>query len=138
MRGRGSPLRRRDGQGRTKVAGSALDRDFHADHRRYPARPDDARTWPGCRPPPIRRAHRAHRSNSRSPGSRRGTVRRHRGATRSEEHTSELQSLMRISYAVFCLQKKNERAHDNTPDTHVTIVQIIMYETRTTHTINPV
>src|SRR3546814_1862470 len=29
---------------------------------------------------------------------------------RSEEHTSELQSLMRISYAVFCLQKKN---HNN-------------------------
>src|SRR3546814_5140267 len=28
-------------------------------------------------------------------------------ALRSEEHTSELQSLMRISYAVFCLQKKN-------------------------------
>src|SRR3546814_10313579 len=28
-------------------------------------------------------------------------------AERSEEHTSELQSLMRISYAVFCLQKKN-------------------------------
>src|SRR3546814_7441712 len=29
-----------------------------------------------------------------------------RGADRSEEHTSELQSLMRISYAVFCLKKK--------------------------------
>src|SRR3546814_1535628 len=29
------------------------------------------------------------------------------GAPRSEEHTSELQSLMRISYAVFCLKKKN-------------------------------
>src|SRR3546814_3674497 len=29
-----------------------------------------------------------------------------RGANRSEEHTSELQSLMRISYAVFCLTKK--------------------------------
>src|SRR3546814_2531485 len=29
-----------------------------------------------------------------------------RGGLRSEEHTSELQSLMRISYAVFCLQKK--------------------------------
>src|SRR3546814_4195372 len=29
-------------------------------------------------------------------------------ALRSEEHTSELQSLMRISYAVFCLQKKTE------------------------------
>src|SRR3546814_2125149 len=30
-------------------------------------------------------------------------------ALRSEEHTSELQSLMRISYAVFCLQQKNKR-----------------------------
>src|SRR3546814_8680532 len=29
------------------------------------------------------------------------------GAIKSEEHTSELQSLMRISYAVFCLKKKN-------------------------------
>src|SRR3546814_3358805 len=29
-------------------------------------------------------------------------------AARSEEHTSELQSLMRISYAVFCLKKKNK------------------------------
>src|SRR3546814_1471466 len=32
-----------------------------------------------------------------------------RGALRSEEHTSELQSLMRISYAVFCLKKKQEK-----------------------------
>src|SRR3546814_9466919 len=31
------------------------------------------------------------------------------GLSRSEEHTSELQSLMRISYAVFCLKKKNTR-----------------------------
>src|SRR3546814_6518437 len=31
------------------------------------------------------------------------------GAKRSEEHTSELQSLMRISYAVFCLKKKNTK-----------------------------
>src|SRR3546814_6065883 len=30
------------------------------------------------------------------------------GVLRSEEHTSELQSLMRISYAVFCLKKKNK------------------------------
>src|SRR3546814_10006375 len=36
---------------------------------------------------------------------------------RSEEHTSELQSLMRISYAVFCLQKKNK----NTKNTKQTI-----------------
>src|SRR3546814_2451397 len=31
------------------------------------------------------------------------------GEIRSEEHTSELQSLMRISYAVFCLKKKNKK-----------------------------
>src|SRR3546814_6345189 len=38
-----------------------------------------------------------------------GAPRRRRASTsrRSEEHTSELQSLMRISYAVFCLKKKN-------------------------------
>src|SRR3546814_13447819 len=32
------------------------------------------------------------------------------GGRRSEEHTSELQSLMRISYAVFCLKKKNTKS----------------------------
>src|SRR3546814_5708854 len=32
-------------------------------------------------------------------------------AGRSEEHTSELQSLMRISYAVFCLKQKNNNAN---------------------------
>src|SRR3546814_7662365 len=48
---------------------------------------------------------------------------------RSEEHTSELQSLMRISYAVFCLKKTNTpqstiRHHDKT-------------QTETTHILNP-
>src|SRR3546814_4047436 len=47
---------------------------------------------------------------------------------RSEEHTSELQSLMRISYAVFCLTKKNyhiykriqqNKQHINTEDKHM-------------------
>src|SRR3546814_10035887 len=33
-------------------------------------------------------------------------------AVRSEEHTSELQSLMRISYAVFCLKKKQKKEED--------------------------
>src|SRR3546814_2802844 len=33
---------------------------------------------------------------------------------RSEEHTSELQSLMRISYAVFCLKKKKTTTHEET------------------------
>src|SRR3546814_4791741 len=39
---------------------------------------------------------------------------------RSEEHTSELQSLMRISYAVFCLKKKqhNKHTHQHTTTTH--------------------
>src|SRR3546814_4661349 len=37
-------------------------------------------------------------------------------AVRSEEHTSELQSLMRISYAVFCLKKKkNHNIYNDTP-----------------------
>src|SRR3546814_3528319 len=36
---------------------------------------------------------------------------------RSEEHTSELQSLMRISYAVFCLKKK--KAHTITPQYYI-------------------
>src|SRR3546814_2928754 len=42
---------------------------------------------------------------------------RGRGSPRSEEHTSELQSLMRISYAVFCLKKKKKRAqqHETIP-----------------------
>src|SRR3546814_4069691 len=55
------------------------------------------------------------------------------GLTRSEEHTSELQSLMRISYAVFCLKKKKyidrvahqdeiEHEKDETPDTNSNIV----------------
>src|SRR3546814_3881163 len=35
---------------------------------------------------------------------------------RSEEHTSELQSLMRISYAVFCLKKKKTKNTTNTQD----------------------
>src|SRR3546814_4271168 len=39
---------------------------------------------------------------------------RARRRLRSEEHTSELQSLMRISYAVFCLKKKNEQKDTNT------------------------
>src|SRR3546814_2171412 len=37
---------------------------------------------------------------------------------RSEEHTSELQSLMRISYAVFCLKKKNYNKHDTLINNH--------------------
>src|SRR3546814_4207069 len=38
--------------------------------------------------------------------------------TRSEEHTSELQSLMRISYAVFCLKKKNKYTYTINTETY--------------------
>src|SRR3546814_4974139 len=40
------------------------------------------------------------------------------GRPRSEEHTSELQSLMRISYAVFCLKKKKNKK-TNYENTHI-------------------
>src|SRR3546814_10826857 len=46
-----------------------------------------------------------------------------RDVDRSEEHTSELQSLMRISYAVFCLKKKTNQLkthHITKPNTHTT------------------
>src|SRR3546814_2059424 len=42
-----------------------------------------------------------------------------RDRPRSEEHTSELQSLMRISYAVFCLKKK-KRKYSNTNESNIT------------------
>src|SRR3546814_3521895 len=38
---------------------------------------------------------------------------------RSEEHTSELQSLMRISYAVFCLKKKKKKKHTEILSTQI-------------------
>src|SRR3546814_4893267 len=45
-------------------------------------------------------------------------VDRKQPSVRSEEHTSELQSLMRISYAVFCLKKKNHHK-DNRKNTDI-------------------
>src|SRR3546814_3614682 len=45
-------------------------------------------------------------------------ARRHMRYFRSEEHTSELQSLMRISYAVFCLKKKNKTQYIIKKPTH--------------------
>src|SRR3546814_3274509 len=57
-----------------------------------------------------------HRKNPdddfQTPGQRAKPDERHR-RERSEEHTSELQSLMRISYAVFCLKKKKTRLNTN-------------------------
>src|SRR3546814_1268186 len=45
--------------------------------------------------------------------------RRGRYRTRSEEHTSELQSLMRISYAVFCLKKKKKHTKEQLKESKI-------------------
>src|SRR3546814_3818536 len=63
--------------------------------------------------------HRLRQRGRLVAGTRTRRIEHHRLEPRSEEHTSELQSLMRISYAVFCLKKKNkeqlpiEKAHRN-------------------------
>src|SRR3546814_7529308 len=64
----------------------------------------------GGRTAARRRGARARRSGTAGPGreGRAGAAQRHAIFDRSEEHTSELQSLMRISYAVFCLNKQNK------------------------------
>src|SRR3546814_3222416 len=66
-----------------------------------------------------RRAHSLH-ALAKGRGDRGGVERRRRrfeqrlrSFGRSEEHTSELQSLMRISYAVFCLKKKKQQDIEN-------------------------
>src|SRR3546814_4918124 len=55
---------------------------------------------------------------------------------RSEEHTSELQSLMRISYAVFCLKKKKpEKIKTHNTDNNLTIIKQRSNNTHTNHII---
>src|SRR3546814_6526728 len=88
-------FRSRDGHHQHRALGasvralSACDHGLAADARRR-SRPEKPR---GRRPSHGEPDHRSHRS-------------------RSEEHTSELQSLMRISYAVFCLKKKKKKHTD--------------------------
>src|SRR3546814_8695695 len=71
------------------------------------------------RPRVNRRPARRNGSEVQRPrrfGQRGAAVFRPTGSNRSEEHTSELQSLMRNSYAVFCLKKKNKNTktvHDH-------------------------
>src|SRR3546814_8927928 len=74
-------------------------------------------------------------------GRRGGTKGEKRMGGRSEEHTSELQSLMRISYAVFCLKKKKKPAtrltyiqqrQNNKPSTTDIIVDIRIIPSHTT------
>src|SRR3546814_1122895 len=65
-------------------------------------------------PPPgwQGRASRRHTRSSRRIRRRNCASLRAGWPNRSEEHTSELQSLMRISYAVFCLKKKKKSRHN--------------------------
>src|SRR3546814_3057780 len=72
--------------------------------------------WPHISPAPWDGGTAARRPMS--PGRSSWSLPQHmRGCTgrdnRSEEHTSELQSLMRISYAVFCLKKKTTNTHQH-------------------------
>src|SRR3546814_7182295 len=70
---------------------------------------------PASRCPCFRAAARRRGTKSRGPSPwsvHDPPASRERNDIRSEEHTSELQSLMRISYAVFCLKKKT-KSHNN-------------------------
>src|SRR3546814_998104 len=58
-------------------------------------------------------AHRVAHHQQRAQAEQECQHPRHAAAKRSEEHTSELQSLMRISYAVFCLKKKTTKTKHN-------------------------
>src|SRR3546814_10092735 len=85
---------------------------------------------------PLPRAGGRARAGSRGAGT--GARRRaaRASASRSEEHTSELQSLMRISYAVFCLKKNKESKYKryieqlNNIDINVYINNLHIYPTR--------
>src|SRR3546814_8011833 len=59
---------------------------------------------------PATRSRSARASSMRAAATRRSRLAA--SAVRSEEHTSELQSLMRTSYAVFCLKQKNDQHRD--------------------------
>src|SRR3546814_8885535 len=122
------------GQGQHGRDGFALRKRQEVDHR------SAARRGPALGQAPYLHAIDLARGREEEDGGmRRGdeqlgddilVLRRHAGASwawrrrriRSEEHTSELQSLMRISYAVFCLKKKKQTTTQTPP-----ILRIISY-----------
>src|SRR3546814_5944020 len=81
------------------------------------------------------RSQRARRARQPAAALREGgQIRRRRGVSRSrgcrsEEHTSELQSLMRISYAVFCLKKKNLSHKQREKDLYILQKESTMHTT---------
>src|SRR3546814_3372380 len=110
----GSPTPRRTAIGTHRAARTIVPAHAHFRHRPWPrkatvqaeaaARSRDGQDAPrATSPKPPDRSDQGARHSSRSPV-----------PDRSEEHTSELQSLMRISYAVFCLKKKKQNHHTKT------------------------
>src|SRR3546814_3085076 len=82
--------------------------------QRLPSPPPPPNLGPKCTSATMRareqtgqNSHAANGSAIRATAAAQGSGGDGRKQGRSEEHTSELQSLMRISYAVFCLKKKN-------------------------------
>src|SRR3546814_8679710 len=72
-------------------------------------------------PERIRPRASAHHRRRRSPAGPEDSKARNNRPNRSEEHTSELQSLMRISYAVFCLKKKTTKRREDIVNNYIGI-----------------
>src|SRR3546814_5145113 len=68
----------------------------------------------------------------------RGNTKGTRPFVRSEEHTSELQSLMRISYAVFCLKKKKDRHHQARTDENTSELLSTNHQSSADFTLNKI
>src|SRR3546814_3931812 len=83
------------GAARRKAGAAGAEEDPAARESAPPRRPADRSPTAACR------QSSGHRPCCRKPS--------YAGRARSEEHTSELQSLMRNSYAVFCLKKKTQK-----------------------------
>src|SRR3546814_2400240 len=111
--------------GRTSIArgNSGDDRAPDAHERRPAARLGGRAPCQQGEAQADRQAHGSRRLRTRARAAFRGAAactaarlererQRPAGALRSEEHTSELQSLMRISYAVFCLKKKKSNQNN--------------------------
>src|SRR3546814_10376112 len=80
------------------------------------SRTDDLVNWQAglvFKPTPNTSIYASYAPSATPPNSLIGEGSESNGHTRSEEHTSELQSLMRISYAVFCLKKKKATTKKN-------------------------
>src|SRR3546814_9266138 len=101
-----------DGQPRLQrhaAEGNVLDRRRAIDPRAFDARrnADDVTRRAGLAAPAlIGDTKRAHRKGGKQQHAEAAAL----DPARSAEHTSELQSLMRLSYAVFCLKKKNNNS----------------------------